>query len=91
MVLIIGYDVSHIINYFALLTAWTRLKQPYDKVPLREPHATHWTGREYVLKQKQSRTLVKNIHQLLMSHLTPNVEHLQTVSQGSLDCNFRIV
>jgi len=54
-----------------------------DKVPLREPHATHWTGREYVLKQKQSRTLVKNIHQLLMSHLTPNVEHLQTVSQDN--------
>jgi len=52
-----------------------------DKVPLREVGARSWTAAEHLLEAKRSQTLVRNIHQVLMTHLMSEAEHLHNCSE----------
>ena len=53
---------------------------------MREKYGNVWAGREHILEKKRSQTLVKNIHQAMMTSLMAGVDHLQKASE---DCESR--
>lgn len=52
-----------------------------DKVPMREPFGDPYLGRGHVLEAKRSQTLIKNIHQALMTTMMTSRDHLQKASE----------
>lgn len=52
-----------------------------DKVPMREPYGETWESRQHVLEAKRSQTLIKNIHQSLMTSMMMSRDHLQKASE----------
>ena len=53
-----------------------------DRVPLRETAKTSsWTAAEHLLEAKRGATLTRNIHQVLMTHLMSEAEHLHNCSE----------
>ena len=52
-----------------------------DKVPMRERFGDVWAGRDHVLEARRSQTLIKNIHQALMTTMMTSTDHLRTASE----------
>jgi len=53
-----------------------------DLLPFREHFSVNWeAGRHYRLKEKKDKSLVKSIHQLVMSSLVGKVDHLGESSE----------
>ena len=50
-------------------------------VPMREPYGDTWAGRQHVLEARRSQTLIKNIHQALMTSMMTSRDHLQKASE----------
>ena len=48
---------------------------------MREPWADPYAGRQHVLEAKRSQTLIKNIHQALMTTMMTSTDHLQKASE----------
>ena len=48
---------------------------------MREPHGDTWAGRQHVLEARRSQTLIKNIHQALMTSMMTSRDHLQKASE----------
>ena len=52
-----------------------------DRIPKQEIGAVHWGSTQHLLEKKRGETLVKNIHQAVMSRLMASNLHLQDCSQ----------
>jgi len=55
---------------------------PTDALPMRDMFANHWPeGKAFLLKQVQSKALVRSIHQIVMGSLVGRAEHLEGCSE----------
>jgi len=55
---------------------------PNDLLPMRDSKAVHWPeGRQFLVKQKKSKALVRSIHQIIMGSLIGRAEHLEQCSE----------